>query len=87
MAWRTVSKQKLSTDCSCGYGRAILRGRYMTTGRRVMHPGLSTGCVDPPAPHGRLAGTAPARTSFIEFGMKPFGQGENGGIKGTWIYA
>jgi hypothetical protein len=51
--------------------------------------GLSSGRIDPPQPFGNteawqgLLGQA----TFMEFGMKPFLPGENGGINGHVIYA
>jgi len=49
--------------------------------------GLSTGRVDPAGNTTEGWQGLLGQNSFIEFGMKPFGQGENGGIKGHVIYA
>jgi hypothetical protein len=51
--------------------------------------GGSAGRVDPPQPWGATEGWQGllGQSSFIEFGMKPFATGENGGIKGHVIYA
>jgi len=81
---RTVSNTTSPTALP-GTGRALLRDATCPVGGSTA--GGSTGRVDP-AGNTRKAGKAcSARTAFIEFGMKPFGEGENGGIKGHVIYA
>ena len=49
--------------------------------------GGSTGRVDPPWTTTQGWQGLLGQNSFIEFGMKPFSAGENGGIKGHVIYA
>jgi len=49
--------------------------------------GGSTGRVDPAGNTTEGWQGLLGQNSFIEFGMKPFGEGENGGIKGHVIYA
>ncbi len=51
--------------------------------------GLSTGRIDPPQVWGNTQGWQGllGQNSFIEFGMAPYGVGENGGIRGHVIYA
>ena len=49
--------------------------------------GLSTGRVDPPGNTTEGWQGLLGQNSFIEFAMKPFAAGENGGIKGHVIYA
>ena len=51
--------------------------------------GASTGTIFPPQPWGNATAWQGllGQNSFIEFGMKPFMPGENGGIHGNVIYA
>jgi hypothetical protein len=51
--------------------------------------GGSTGVVVPPQPWGNTQGWQGllGQNSFMEFGVKPFNPGENGGIHGNVIYA
>ena len=51
--------------------------------------GLSAGRIDPPQPWGPTEAWQGllGQTSYIDFGMKPFAAGENGGINGHVIYA
>ena len=51
-------------------------------------PGGSTGRLDPPTPFGSYGWQGfSGQNNFIEFGKKPYAQGETGGIHGEVIYA
>ena len=59
------------------------------TGNAAGGPGGTSGAVMPPQPWGVSQGWQGllGQDSFIEFGMKPFAENENGGINGHVIYA
>ncbi|MDB6042166.1 MAG: hypothetical protein JWM63_717 [Gammaproteobacteria bacterium] len=74
-------------DCS---KRSIAHGPYYTGNRSDSGPGngaLSSGRIDPPGTTTEAWQGLLGQNDFIEFGMKPFVAGENGGIKGHVIYA
>jgi hypothetical protein len=58
-----------------------------TTGVTTCTSSLSTGRIDPPWVTSEGWQGFSGQNSFIEFGKRPFGAGENGGIHGEVIYA
>ena len=78
------------TGASVGSGAGNTAGSCTTDANGISTcTGLSTGRIDPPMPWGPTQGWQGllGQNSFIEFGMKPFAAGENGGISGHVIYA
>ena len=77
-----------NADCT---GSSIQSGTYYSglSGNSGPTGGLSTGRIDPPQVWGSTQAWQGllGQNSFIEFGMTPFKEGENGGIKGHVIYA
>jgi len=75
-----------SGDCD---GSSIATGPYYTHNRGDSGPtaGLSSGRIDPPGTTTEAWQGLLGQNDFVEFGVKPFVAGENGGIKGHVIYA
>ncbi|MGB8328260.1 MAG: hypothetical protein WCE48_11880, partial [Steroidobacteraceae bacterium] len=73
-------------DCS---GMSIRNGKFYnpTGGSSGPTSGLSTGRIDPPWATSEGWQGLLGQNTFIEFGMRPFAAGENGGIQGHVIYA
>ena len=80
------------TDADCTVPAvSILYGAYYTkttdqSKNKATTTGLSSGRIDPPWTTEGWQGLL-GQHSFIDFGMKPFGPHENGGIQGLVIYA
>jgi hypothetical protein len=80
------------TDADCtDPAESILKGAYYTKAtdqskNKATIAGLSSGRIDPPW-HSEAWQGLLGQHSFIDFGMKPFGPHENGGIQGLVIYA
>lgn len=77
-------------DCSTS-GDSIALGAFYTrstdtSANAGKTTGLSSGRIDPPWKTEGWQGLL-GQHSFIDFGMKPFQQGENGGIQGMVIYS
>ncbi|MFL6605493.1 MAG: Ig-like domain-containing protein [Steroidobacteraceae bacterium] len=75
-----------SADCG---GASIGSGPYYTHSRSDSGPttGLSSGRIDPPGTTTEAWQGLLGQSDYVEFGVKPFVAGENGGIKGHVIYA
>jgi hypothetical protein len=73
-------------DCSA---QSIANGPYYTGDRATSGPtsGLSSGRIDPPGTTTEAWQGMLGQNDFIEFGVKAFVPGENGGIRGHVIYA
>jgi hypothetical protein len=79
----------VDADCTAS-GESILNGAYWkgadTSPTATATTGLSSGRIDPPWKTEAWQGLL-GQHSFIDFGMKPFADHENGGIQGMVIYA
>ncbi|MDB6105261.1 MAG: hypothetical protein JWO52_5260, partial [Gammaproteobacteria bacterium] len=75
-------------DCST---RSIKKGPYYTKDRADSGPAdgqsVSSGRIDPPGTTTEGWQGLLGQTDYVEFGVKPFVPGENGGIRGHVIYA
>jgi hypothetical protein len=79
----------VDADCTAS-GESILNGAYWkgtdTSPTASALTGLSSGRIDPPWKTEAWQGLL-GQHSFIDFGMKPFADHENGGIQGQVVYS